>query len=132
LAVKEKQNLHSSKVLCGSRPNILENSRLAQLSDITDFDTRARLICTQLNVNHIEVILELPQKHPTAQVSPATPRGNALPLTAQRQASLNKSTVTLIKRSGSSDLDKKQQLFDECATFIHNIGASFAASRVHL
>ena len=79
LAVEEKQNLHSSKVLCGSRPgpNILENSRLAQLSDITDFDKKARLICTQLNVNHMEVILELPQQHPIAQVSPATPLGNA-------------------------------------------------------
>ena len=108
MAVEEKQNLHSSKVLCGSRPNILENSRLAQLSDITDFDTRARLICTQLNVNHIEVILELPQQHPIAQVSPATPLGNAFALMAQGQASLSKATVTLIKRSGSSDLDKKQ------------------------
>jgi hypothetical protein len=51
---------------------------------------------------------------------------------AQGQASLNKATVTLIKRSGSSDLDEKQQLFNECGTFIHNLGASFAASRVHL
>ena len=38
--------------------------------------------------------------------------------------------MALIKRSGSSDLDKKQQLFNECATFVNNLGASFAASRV--
>ena len=117
--------------MCGSGPNILENSRLAQLSEITDFDTEARLICTQLNLNHIEVIFELPQQHPIAVRSLPNYWSSETRLAkmahVQGQASLNKAMVTLIKRSGSSDLDKKQQLFNECAKFIHNLGASFAA-----
>ena len=41
-----------------------------------------------MQIDHIEVILELPQQHPIAQVSPATPLGDSY------------------KRSGSSDIDK--------------------------
>ena len=40
----------------------LKIQNLAQLSEITEFDTKARLISTQLNKNRIEVILALPRQ----------------------------------------------------------------------